>query len=57
LNPTLYSLGANSKYPTLFHDEVIGFNGKYYAVKGFDLVTGFGSPNGDALLKALVSGH
>jgi subtilase family serine protease len=56
LNPALYALGGSSEYPRLFHDEVSGYNGKYRAVPGFDLVTGFGSPNGDALIGALARG-
>jgi kumamolisin len=56
LNPTLYELGANPAYPDVFHDEITGYNGRYFAVHGFDLVTGFGSPHGDALIKALARG-
>jgi subtilase family serine protease len=54
LNPTLYTLGARSNYAALFHDQN---NGKYSAVPGFDLVTGFGTPDGDVLLRALVLGR
>jgi len=56
LNPTLYDLGAKSLYPSLFHDQTDGFNGGFYAVPGYDLVTGFGSPNGATLLQALARG-
>jgi kumamolisin len=56
LNPTLYELGASPAYHDVFHDETTGYNGRYFAVRGFDLVTGFGSPDGDALIKALARG-
>jgi subtilase family serine protease len=54
LNPYLYSFGVSSNYDTDFHDIVKGKSGKYSAVKGFDLVTGWGSPNGTGLIDALV---
>ncbi len=54
LNPALYTLGASKTYAKDFHDETSGNNGKYSAGCGFDLVTGFGSPFGNTLLKALV---
>ena len=57
LNPIVYEIGPTTLYPTTFHDEVDGFNGEFYAGPGFDLVTGFGSPNGDALIKRLARGH
>jgi subtilase family serine protease len=54
LNPALYRIGAAPDYASVFHDEVKGFNGRYTAGTGFDLVTGFGSPNGQAFIQALV---
>jgi subtilase family serine protease len=54
INPYLYSFGVSSKYATDFHDITKGTSGKYSAVKGFDLVTGWGSPNGEGLINALV---
>lgn len=54
LNPILYNLGGQSGYDKLFHDTERGRSGLYQAVEGFDLVTGFGSPHGPALLKALA---
>ena len=56
LNPTLYTLGGSSAYATEFHDETSGNNGKYNAVSGFDLVTGFGSPQGQTLINAIIKG-
>ena len=55
LNPTIYGLAALSTYPTLFHDIASGKSGNYKAVKGYDLVTGLGSPQGAALIDALAN--
>ncbi len=57
LNPTIYGLAGRATYPTLFHDVTSGKSGKYTAVKGYDLVTGLGSPQGAALIDALASGN
>jgi subtilase family serine protease len=54
INPYLYSFGVSSSYDTDFHDIVKGKSGKYSAVKGYDLVTGWGSPKGTGLIDALV---
>ncbi|HEX3665759.1 MAG TPA: S53 family peptidase [Rhizomicrobium sp.] len=54
LNPTLYGLAGNSDYDALFHDVTKGRSGKFDAVKGFDLVTGIGSQNGQSLIDALA---
>jgi subtilase family serine protease len=54
LNPTLYTLGASPHYSEIFHDQTKGFNGRYIARPGYDLVTGFGSPNGQAFINALI---
>jgi len=53
LNPTLYPLALGSGYSTLFHDITSGSNG-YPAVAGYDMVTGWGSPIGPALINALA---
>jgi xanthomonalisin len=37
-----------------FHDIVRGSNGGYSAVTGYDLVTGWGSPQGANLINALA---
>ncbi len=37
-----------SRYSTDFHDITSGTSGSYSAVTGYDLVTGWGSPNGTA---------
>ena len=54
LNPALYAIGLGSSYGIDFHDITSGNNGKYSDVAGFDLVTGWGSPHGAALIKALT---
>jgi kumamolisin len=55
INPYLYSFGVSSSYGTDFHDVTSGKSGSYSAVTGYDLVTGWGSPNGQGLLNALVT--
>jgi subtilase family serine protease len=54
LNPLIYPQNVTSAYSLNFHDIISGTSGSYSAVKGFDLVTGWGSPNSgliDALSK------
>jgi kumamolisin len=55
INPYLYSFGVSSSYGTDFHDITSGKSGSYSAVTGYDLVTGWGSPNGQGLINALVT--
>ncbi len=55
LNPFLYSFGLGSSHATDFHDITSGKSGSFSAVTGYDLVTGWGSPNGTGLLNALVA--
>jgi hypothetical protein len=54
VNPAIYALGVGSTYTTEFHDITSGSNGEP-AVKGYDLATGWGSPNGSALITALAA--
>jgi subtilase family serine protease len=54
INPFLYSFGVSSSYSTDFHDITSGKSGSFSSVTGYDLVTGWGSPNGTGLLNALV---
>jgi subtilase family serine protease len=54
INPYLYAFGVSSTYTTDFHDITSGKSGSYSAVKGYDLVTGWGSPKGTGLINALV---
>ena len=44
LNPTIYTENVTSSYGTGFHDISSGKSGSYSAVTGYDLVTGWGSP-------------
>ncbi len=54
LNPSLYDIGVSTSFTIDFHDITSGSNGAYTAVKGYDLVTGWGSPHGANLIKALA---
>lgn len=51
LNPRVYPLLGTAN----FHDDTSGNNGYYSAGKGYDLVTGLGSPVMNKLLPTLVS--
>jgi len=53
INPALYSIGGGPNYNADFHDITSGSNG-FSATVGYDLVTGWGSPNGANLINALV---
>jgi subtilase family serine protease len=53
INPTIYPLGLGSGYGTDFHDITVGSNG-FPATKGYDLASGWGSPNTDGLINALA---
>ncbi len=54
LNPALYSIGLGSSFDSDFHDITSGSNGGYSAVDEYDLVTGWGSPQGVNLINALA---
>ncbi|MGA3046281.1 MAG: S53 family serine peptidase [Terracidiphilus sp.] len=54
LNPTIYSQNVTSVYDTDFHDITSGTSGSFSAEVGYDLVTGWGSPNGIGLINALA---
>jgi len=50
INPTIYAQNVSggalsAAYATNFHDITSGTSGSYSAVTGYDLVTGWGSPN------------
>jgi hypothetical protein len=61
LNPTLYLIGLSSSYASAFHDITTGNNEwpssptKFPAVSGYDLSTGWGTPNGQFLSLFLPS--
>ncbi len=54
INPALYTIGLGSNYDNDFHDITSGSNG-YSATLGYDLATGWGSPNGSGLISDLLS--
>jgi uncharacterized repeat protein (TIGR03803 family) len=62
-NPAIYAIGKGSNYlsyTTLFHDTTTGSNtwsgspDKFYAVPGYDLCTGWGTPPGSDLIMAIA---
>ena len=53
INPALYTIGLGVNYDTDFHDITSGGNTDGSTV-GYDLSTGWGSPNGSALIDALA---
>ena len=53
INPTLYSIGLGSNYTIDFHDITAGSNG-FTATVGYDLASGWGSPNGAGLINDLT---
>jgi len=53
INPALYAIGVGSGYNTAFHDITVGSNG-YPAEVGYDLASGWGSPNTTGLINALA---
>lgn len=62
LNPALYQIGkSNPNYSAIFHDVTSGNNfsasspNKYPATVGYDLCTGWGTPNGTNLINALTT--
>ena len=55
VNPAIYNIGVGSSYTSDFHDITSGSNGEP-TTKGYDLATGWGSPNGVALITALAGG-
>jgi subtilase family serine protease len=61
INPALYNLGISPGYSGAFHDITSGSNppstgdgSGFNAVPGYDLVTGWGSPAGVALINQLA---
>ncbi len=54
INPTLYSIGLGSSHATNFHDITSGSNGTYSCQTGYDLVTGWGSPNTTGLINSFA---
>ena len=60
VNPSIYALGENAGYGQSFHDITTGSNtwsgspNNFYAVTGYDLCTGWGTPAGKNLINALA---
>jgi hypothetical protein len=61
LNPLIYNIGTNATYAAAFHDITTGNNTnassptRFFAVPGYDLCTGWGTPAGSNLINALVA--
>ncbi len=65
-NPAIYAICQNTNYHSCFHDITTGnniisnsvlpqFRTNFFAVPGYDLCTGWGTPNGSNLINALAS--
>jgi len=60
INPAIYALGKSAGYTNYFHDITTGNNtwsqspNLFYTFPGYDLASGWGSPNGTNLIKALA---
>jgi uncharacterized repeat protein (TIGR03803 family) len=60
MNPAIYAIAEGASYTNCFHDIVTGNNfnsaspSLYEAVPGYDLCTGWGTPNGANLINALA---
>ena len=60
LNPMIYSIAQSPNYSTSFHDIISGNNtnlvvsNAFFAVPGFDLCTGWGTPVGNKLINLLA---
>ncbi|MDR3459342.1 MAG: protease pro-enzyme activation domain-containing protein [Verrucomicrobiae bacterium] len=60
INPAIYSLGKSTNYNPAFHDITTGNNvwpsspNSFYAVSGYDLCTGWGTPAGQSLINVLA---
>ena len=62
VNPALYAIGEGANYTSDFHDIKTGNNtsssspSQFFAVTGYDLCTGWGTPKGSGLIGALSGG-
>ena len=60
INQPVYMIGSGGAYAQDFHDIITGDNtwssspSQFYAVSGYDLCTGWGTPAGQGLLEALA---
>ena len=61
INPAIYAIGQGTGYSAAFHDITSGNNttsaspDRFYAVAGYDLCTGWGTPTGSNLVNALLA--
>ncbi|HUA68993.1 MAG TPA: protease pro-enzyme activation domain-containing protein, partial [Candidatus Saccharimonadales bacterium] len=61
INPAIYAIGKSAYYLSDFHDITTGNNtnatvsNEYFAVPGYDLCTGWGTPAGQNLITALAT--
>jgi subtilase family serine protease len=61
INPAIYALGKSAGYSAVFNDVAAGNNStngtapEFFAVPGYDLCTGWGSPVGGSLILALAT--
>jgi subtilase family serine protease len=61
INPAIYALGKSASYSASFDDVTAGNNSidgaplEFFAVPGYDLCTGWGSPVGGSLILALAT--
>ena len=62
LAPSVYALAKTASYSAIFHDITAGGNTwdqsptNFFAVPGYDLCTGLGTPNGTNFINALAGG-
>jgi subtilase family serine protease len=54
INPNLYPAALTSSYGTYLHDITSGSCGTYSAITGYDLCTGWGSPNTTGMINLLA---
>jgi subtilase family serine protease len=54
INPILYPAALTSSYGTYFHDITSGSCGTYSGITGYDLCTGWGSPNTTGIINLLA---
>jgi hypothetical protein len=60
INPAIYAMGEGTNYDATFHDITTGNNTNaespdaYYAVAGYDLCSGWGTPKGSNIINVLA---
>ena len=61
INPAIYTFCKGTNYSAIIHDVTTGNNtnstsaNKFFAVPGYDLCTGWGTPTGSNLINSIVS--